>query len=605
MNMPQSPQPFDLIIANGLWFDGTGAAPALRHLGIRAGRIAAISESPLPDHGGAQTVDAAGQWVLPGFIDIHTHYDAEILVAPGLTESVRHGVTSVVLGSCSLSTVHANALDCADLFSRVEAIPHEHILGALTRLKTWDSAAGYIRHLESQPLGPNVAAFLGHSDLRTHVMGLGRAVDDHSQPDQHELERMAQLLDDALNAGFLGLSSMTTPWDKLDGERYRSKSLPSTFASWREYRRLNRVLRRRRRVLQSAPNTTRPLNAILFFIESAGFHLRPRLKTSLLVAADAKSAPSGTVPALLGLTKLWNKVWKSDLHWQHLPVPFEVYADGIDFVVFEEFGAGRAALHIKGHLERNRLLQEQDYRRQFRQDVEARFDMRLWSRNFHDTEIVACPETSLVGLSIGAVADQRGIHPADAFLDLVVAHGPKLRWRMTIANHRPAVLDRIASHPSLHLGFADSGAHLRNMAFYNMPVRFLHRIHAAAEAGQTGMAQPIMPLEQAVHRLTGELAAWYGLDAGTLRPGDRADIALINPAGLDASVDVYREAGIPEFSGMQRLVNRSDSAVTATIINGRVVYQQGSFVEGYGKTFRSGRFLRAGEGQLRQVGVVQ
>src|SRR5262249_48213591 len=159
-------------------------------------------------------IDARGKWVLPGFVDVHTHYDAEVLAAPGLGESVRHGVTSVFLGSCSLSTIHASALDCADLFSRVEAVPREHVLALLEQHKTWESAGGYVRFLESLPLGPNVAAFLGHSDVRTHVMGLGRAVDPNERPTEDEMRRMEDLLRDAIANGFLGLSTMTNPWDK-------------------------------------------------------------------------------------------------------------------------------------------------------------------------------------------------------------------------------------------------------------------------------------------------------------------------------------------------------------------------------------------------------
>src|SRR5258708_28608372 len=115
---------YDVVIEGGLWFDGTGAPPAERHIGIRDGRVATISSTPLgasTDGTSTARIDARGKWVLPGFLDIHTHYDAEVLVAPGLSESVRHGVTTVFLGSCSLSTVHSSALDCADLFSRVEA----------------------------------------------------------------------------------------------------------------------------------------------------------------------------------------------------------------------------------------------------------------------------------------------------------------------------------------------------------------------------------------------------------------------------------------------------------------------------------------------------
>ncbi|HSW14790.1 MAG TPA: N-acyl-D-glutamate amidohydrolase, partial [Solimonas sp.] len=409
-------------------------------------------------------------------------------------------------------------------------------------------------------------------------------------PDDAELQRMEQLLDDALAAGFVGLSSMTTPWDKLDGERYRSKSLPSTFATWKEYRRLNRVLRRQGRVLQSAPNTTNPLNGLLFMLESCGFYLRKPLRTSLLVAADAKAAPGGTIFALLGGVKFANTMAQGDLVFQHLPVPFEVYADGIDFVIFEEFGAGQAALHLKDEVQRNKLLQNEAYRRQFRSQLEKGFDLRLWTRNLHDTEIVACPDAALVGKSFGQVADERGVHPGDAFLDLVVEHGQQVRWRMVIANHRPAVLDRVATHPSLQLGFADSGAHLRNMAFYNAPVRFLKRVHEAQRAGR-----PFISLEQAVHRLTGELGAFYGVDAGTLRLGDRADVAVIDPQGLTDAVDAYHEAEMPEFGNLRRLVNRSDAAVSATLVGGQLVYRDGVFAPGYGQRSRSGRFLRAGE----------
>ena len=251
-------------------------------------------------------------------------------------------------------------------------------------------------------------------------------------------------------------------------------------------------------MLQSAPNTTNPLNGILFFLESSGLWLRKPLKTSLLVAADAKAAPGFTIHALLAAMGLWNKLFDSELRWQHLPVPFEVYADGIDFVVFEEFGAGRAALHIKDAVERNALLQNEAYRRQFRRECEKSFDLRLWKRDFYDMYIVDCPNQSIIGKSFGQVADARSIHPVDAFLDLVVEFGTQVRWKMTIANHRPKVLDQVASNTALQIGFADSGAHLRNMAFYNMPIRFLKRVLQAERA-----AKPFMSVEHAVYRLTG------------------------------------------------------------------------------------------------------
>ena len=226
-----------------------------------------------------------------------------------------------------------------------------------------------------------------------------------------------------------------------------------------------------------------------------------------------------------------------NFRWQHLPVPFEVYADGIDLVIFEEFGAGAAALHLRDEVERNELMRDEDYRRQFRKDYESKFGVRVWHRDFFDADIVDCPDASVVGKSFGQVGrDRGGLHPVDAFLDLVLEHGTALRWRTTISNHRPEVLKKLARDPGVQMGFSDAGAHLRNMAFYNMGLRLLRHVRDAERAGT-----PFMTVEQAVHRLTGELADWYRLDAGHLRIGDRADVVIIDPARLDERLDAYAE----------------------------------------------------------------
>jgi N-acyl-D-aspartate/D-glutamate deacylase len=583
---------FDVIVRSGRWFDGTGAPSAVRDLGIRDGRVVAVSERPLPAGHRATVLDASGCWVLPGFLDVHTHYDAEVLLDPGLRESVRHGVTTVVMGNCSLSTVYSTPLDCADLFARVEAVPRACILDALTGNKTWHSAEEYVGALEKRPLGPNIAAFLGHSDLRAHVMGLGRAVDPRVRPTAAELGTMEALLGEARAAGLLGLSTMTSPFSRLAGDRYRSARLPSTYATWHEYRRLHRILRRTGGILQSAPNPAMPLNTLLFLAASAAPAGRPPLKTTLLTAIDPKAVP-GLAPVLTRTARLAASALGADMRWQHLPVPFELYSDGIDLVIFEEFGATAAALHLRTEAERRRLLLDGDFRRRFRREYRRPLPPRAWHRDLYDAEIVACPEPGLAGRSFGEVAEGRGSHPVDTFLDLVAAHGTRLRWRTTIANHRPAVLDRLAADPAVQFGFADSGAHLRNMAFYNAPLRLLKRVYDADRAGR-----PILPLERAVHRLTGELAAWFGLDAGRLRESDRADFVVVNPAGLDDSLAAYHEAPMDAYGGLSRMVNRNDPAVPAVCVAGEVVWQDGQFAAGYGTSCGTGQFLRHQENQF-------
>jgi N-acyl-D-aspartate/D-glutamate deacylase len=582
---------YDVIIRDGLWFDGTGGAPHTRTLGIRDGVVATVSETPLDETGCPEVIDAAGKWVVPGFLDVHTHYDAEVLLDPGLRESVRHGVTTVLLGNCSLSTVYASSEDAADLFSRVEAVPREYVHGALDSRRTWSTPAAYIEAIDSLPLGPNIGSLLGHSDLRAAVLGLDRATDATVRPTDAELEKMAALLDEALDAGMLGMSGMDAAIDKLDGDRFRSRALPSTFATWRERRRLIKVLRKRGRMLQSAPNVESPASALMFFLTSSRIlNRRKGVRMSLLVSADAKSMPLAVHTFGFG-TRVLNKLLRSSVRFQHLPVPFELYSDGIDLPVFEEFGAGTAALHLRDQLQRNELLADESYRRRFRREFDRiKLGPSLWHRDFHDAVIVECPDKTLVGKSFGAIAHERGLHPLDAFLDVLVENGERnVRWTTIVANHRPRQLDKLAADPSIHMGFSDAGAHLRNMAFYNFSLKLLKRTRDAHRAGR-----PFLSTERAVHRLTGELAEWFGLDAGTLRRGDRADFVVIDPAGLDDSLDAYHEEAVPFYGGLRRMVNRNDDAVVATGVGGAVVFRDGRFREGYGQTVKSGRYLRAG-----------
>jgi N-acyl-D-aspartate/D-glutamate deacylase len=589
---------YDVIIRDGLWFDGTGKAPQTRTLGIRDGVVATVagpSDGPLDETGCPEVIDASGKWIVPGFIDVHTHYDAEVLLDPGLRESVRHGVTTVLLGNCSLSTVYAESEDAADLFSRVEAVPREYVAGALSSNRTWSTAAEYVNAIDALPLGPNVGSLLGHSDLRTAVLGLDRATDATVRPTDAELEKMAALLDEALDAGVLGMSGMDAAIDKLDGDRFRSRALPSTFATWRERRRLIKVLRKRGRMLQSAPDVENPASALMFFLTSSRIFGRGKgVRMSLLVSADAKSMPLA-VYVMGPATRLANKVLGSSLRFQHLPVPFELYSDGIDLPVFEEFGAGTAALHLRDQLQRNELLANKEYRRRFRRQFDQlKLGPSLWHRDFHDAVVVECPDKSLIGKSFGAIADERGLHPLDAFLDVLVENGERnVRWTTIVANHRPKQLNKLANESSVHMGFSDAGAHLRNMAFYNFGLKMLKRTRDADRAGA-----PFMSTQRAVHRLTGELAEWFGIDAGTLRHGDRADFVVIDPAGLNESVDGYYEEEVPFYGGLRRMVNRNDDAVVATGVGGVVVFggshSKGHFRDGYGQTVKSGRYLRAG-----------
>lgn len=577
---------YDAIIKGGRWFDGTGAASAIRNLGIRDGHVVTITGEELDETGCPEVVDAAGQWVMPGFVDIHTHYDIEVLDGPGLPESVRHGVTTLLLGSCSLSTVHVGGVDAGDLFGRVEAIPRQHVIRAVDQHRDWSTAEQYVAALERLPLGPNLAAFLGHSDMRTATMGLDRATRKEVRPSRREQARMESMLEEALDAGFVGMSAQQLLFDKIDGDLCRSRTLPSTYAKGKEMRGLRSILRRRRRALQAGPDASHPHTIVTQALGSIGLLGRAPLRTSLLSAADIKAIPF-VIHLMRPLAWLVNRLG-ADFRWQHLPVPFEVYADGIDLVIFEEFGSGAMALHLQEKLARDELMRDPAYRERFRKDYESKYGPRVWHRDFYDAEIVACPDASVIGRSFGQVGDERGgKHPVDAFLDLVLEHGTALRWRTTISNHRPSVLRKLAADPGIQVGFSDAGAHLRNMAFYNFGLRLLKHVRDAEVAGK-----PFLSVDQAVHRLTGELGEWYRIDAGLLREGDRADIVVLDPARLDDALEDYHESPVEQYGGLSRMVNRNDAAVPAVFISGRRVVTDGAPTPLLG-TERVGQFLRA------------
>lgn len=573
---------YDLLIQRGTVFDGTGAPPRVADIAVQDGKIVEISAQPLSADNAARTIDAQGHWVTPGFIDIHTHYDAEVMMAPGLPESVRHGVTTAFIGSCSISLIYTEAEDASDIFTRVESIPREYVLPTLQKIKTWTDAKGYIAHLQSLPLGPNICSYMGHSDLRAAVMGLGRSVDPKEVPSEAELQEMERHIHDGLDQGLLGLSGMTNPWDKVDGDRFRSSALPSVYARWSEYRRLHHVLRQRNAILQSAPNLNNPINAVFYLFTSASLFLRKTLKTTLITLMDAKAKPKLDV-IMAAATNVFNRWLGANFRWQALPQPFKVYADGIDFIIFEEFPSGEVALHLKRDFDRNKLFANPAYRAKFKADYRRKWGGKVWHRDFSDAHVLGCPDASLVGKSIRQIADERQAHEVDTFLDLIIDHGKALRWTTLIANHNPVRIAANLNNPCAIIGFSDAGAHLRNMAFYNFGVCMLQL---------AVQDKPVMPPEKAVWRLTGEIADWYGIEAGRLQVGAQADIVVLDPQALKAAqVDAYAEQPFEVMGGLQRVVNRNDRVIKATIINGQIAFENDQANPTLGVERQFGRFI--------------
>lgn len=582
-----------ILIKNGRIFDGSKNPSFLGSILIENGRVQKIysERDKLPEFpSDVEIIDASGHWVTPGFIDGHTHYDFELLVNPALTESVRHGVTTVVTGSCSISAIMAEPEDCSDIFTRVEGVPREKVLPVLNEQKKWTRPKEYVEFLKHHPLGANVCAYLGHSDLRMAALGIEKSVDGQVDPTEAEKAFMADALKEALDAGFLGMSSMQSDADRLDGHRVRSKALPSVYATFKEYSFLNKILRKRQRILQTAPDVRNPVESMLrLMMELFGF-FRKKLRVSSLVMIDAKAArKKGLREQQLFFSKAV-KFLTGNFRWQMLPCQFEVQVQGMNFVIFEEVPAGATYLHLTENVDREKLVKEPEFRKEFKKNMTERFRPALWNRDIGDGRVYKCPDESLVGFSFAEIAEQKGRHVADVFVDLLVEYGNDLVWKVVMANERDESLaDLLTDKEAANLvSFSDAGAHIQNMAFYNFPLQMLARIKGMREKGIDTLSD-----EQAIHRLTGEIADWHRIDAGYIREGARADINVFDLKNIDRSLNSVETADFDGIADFTRLVNRNDGIMKSVLINGKVAVSDDCYHPDLGKSLGFGSFLAA------------
>ena len=583
------------LLKNGLFFSGEPDKKAIPQdvLIDEDGKILEISEFIFCDYEDLNVIEIGGKWILPGFIDSHTHYDAELLASPGLKESARHGVTTIILGSCSVSAVFNNAEDTADSFTRVEAIPREVMLPLLEKEKTWSTPKEWKNYINNLPLGINVASFAGHSDIRMKAMGIARSLKDNLSATKEEEIQMLQMLNDALDEGFIGLSTMDNPWDKMDGDKYWSHKTPSFYASWKERKSLIELLRKRNAILQGAPNLVTRVNAFNYMLASTGIFRKP-LKTTMIAMMDL-IGDRYIFPIIGFASKAINILGRADFRMQSPPCPFTVYYDGVDSVMFEEFPSGEALRDLAKELDkRDALIKDEQFRAQFKKEIKRKFASKVWHKDLSKAVIIDCPDKSLIGKNFYDLATENNQHPVDFFLDTIIQYDKKIRWTTTIANDRKEKYKQLYNFPYNLISFSDAGAHLNNMAFYNFPLKMIKIVQESIEKGN-----PIMSMEKCIWRLTKEQGDWFDLDAGHLAVGKIADLIIIDPANFKNITETVEMEVIEEFGNYARLVNRNKGVVLRVIVAGKTIFKNESFVEGYGKTEKYGRFLEKGRNDLR------
>jgi N-acyl-D-aspartate/D-glutamate deacylase len=564
----------DLLIRGGLVFDGLGAPPARADVAVRDGRVLAVAqgiEAPA-----SETIDARGRWVLPGFIDIHTHYDLEIEIAPGLAESVRHGVTTVVIGNCSLSLTVGEPETLADIFLRVESLPHVLVHKWLRQAVGWATPAEYLAHLARLPLGPCVAPMLGHSALRAHVMGLRRSLEAHAT--DGELCRMRAHAAEALSAGCIGISVDMVPWHMMSGA-YKGRTIPSQHADLREYRMLANLCRERDAVFQVTPNP-QDRRTLLHLLRLALGSRRAPLRMTVLAALDT-AVDRRLWRSFRPLLHVLNDRLGANVRFQTLTEPFTIYSDGPLTPLFEEFPTGVRLNDAESAAERRALWADHGFRAAFARDWRRRAG-RTFHRDLHQMRIVRAPDPVLAGRSFAEVAEDRGRDPLDTFMDLLTEHDAGLRWVATGANDRPGPRQALMALPHVLPGFTDAGAHARHLGYYDGALSLLR------QASSAGFLTPA----QAVARVTGEPARWFRLDAGVLRAGARADLVLLRPDALRTEIAAQVELEDPVLDGALRMVKRgSDEAVEAVYVSGREAWRDGHAAGTLGRE-RLGEVLR-------------
>ena len=570
------------ILRNGLFFDGTGKKGENVDVVISDGRVASL-HAKAPQMEGAREIDATGKWIVPGFIDIHTHYDAEIEVMPGLEESLRHGTTTVVMGNCSISAAVGKDEDIVDLFCRVENMPAQVLTEWIKDRITWNSLTEYYEHLDSLPIGPNVASFIGHSNIRIAAMGLDRSFKS-SKATEAEKVKMERYLEEAMQAGYLGMSIDMLPfhrWGGVFNQDYKGASVPSQQASVKEYRRLAKVLRRYGRVLQATPNALDKMSGIHLLGMSSGWFRKP-LKTTVVAALDLKSDERihklVTTLAIVG-----KKLFNADMKFQALAMPFLNYGEGPITPLFEEFPSMVAVIGATAE-ERKAAFQDAEFRKWFRRDWNHKATS-VFPRLLREMTVVKAPDSGLVGQTFQELADSKGVDGLEYFMDLVLKYDTDLIWKCTAANHRDKIRVQLLAHEATLPGFNDSGAHNVNMAFHD----------GSLQALRQSLEYPdLFPVETAIHRLTKLPAEWLGLDAGSLEVGRRADVCILDPGKLSSGLtEEPVEDYHPSLNGAFRYVKRSDGVVHHVLVNGLEVFNStNGFVADLGRK-KFGQLLRS------------
>jgi N-acyl-D-amino-acid deacylase len=558
----------DLLLKGGRIYDGSGMPSFSGDVAVAQGKIVEVGRLK----GNAKRIlNVDGLAVAPGFIDPHTHLDAQLLWDPLGTSSCFHGVTSVVVGNCGLSLAPAKPEDREAViksFVRVEAI-NRRVLEEGVQWK-WTSTEEYLDVLGTR-LGINVAALVGHIAVRHYVMGED-AVEREATRD--EIAAMQRLVRQGMEAGAVGFSTNQNPRHVREDK----KPVASRLASKEELGALLDVLGE--------------MNAGIVQLSGGGADARGRIN----YAAD--------LARRTGRPVLWQSIshsWSRPDHWREmlantervfreegLPIyamtqakPFQNRYTLLDAQCFDEFPTWKSAMFNPIPL-RKQMFADPEIRTKLRaeaiQDQSPSVFPRRWDVIFVD-HVKLAKNKSLEGKTVRDIAMAQGKDGLDCFLDISLEEDLETRFVHTNTQGEPGAVCEILKHRVVMIGQSDAGAHMGYDARFGYCTAFL---------GRWVRDHAIMDLEEAVSKLTFRVASIFGLgDRGLIRPGFAADMAIFDPATINTLEPEY----VQDLPGNETRMIQRAVGIHHTVVNGEVVIENGAATGAYpGQVLRPTRW---------------
>jgi len=558
---------YDVKIVGGTIMDGTGSEGYRGDVGIQGGRVVALGDAK-GDSG--RTIDAGGLVVCPGFVDIHTHYDAQVLWDQMLTISPWHGVTTAVMGNCGFGIAPMRPADRKDLMKtleKVEGMSYETLEAGLGLDWPFESFPEYMDVVQSGGTAINLAAFIGHTPLRIYVMG-----DDAMEREAtgQEVEAMAQIVREAMAAGAIGFStSQAATHNAFDG-----RPIPSRLASFSELDALvGAMAESGRGIMQCTIGKT------LFHDEMSELARRHNVSITWTALLAGLSGPGS--------------------HKKHLQRTAEERAEGLNIVpqvacrpIMFDFDFGepfpfemrpifKETMQTDRH-GKKAIYADDSFRQNFRADTDPRAKNMLagWAQR---TVISASPtDPSLEERSLVEVAAEQGKDPIDLALDMSIDSDFAARFRVPLINYDHEEVRELLGDENTVVALSDAGAHASQLCDACYSTHLL---------GHWSRDEGAMEMEKAVHMLTQKPADLMGItDRGLLAQGRPADVVLFDPEVVGAS-GLTRVFDQP--AGQDRLISQA-KGIQAVIVNGTVIREDNKDAVGP-KGDLPGRMLRGGK----------